>query len=59
MEPYLAFMPSDFLRFRLAYKHTDRSHQVMGPDDRGSARILDEILFQATFFLGAHTAHPF
>ncbi len=59
VEPYLAFMPSEFLRFRLAYKHTDRSHRVTGPDDRGSARILDEILFQATFFLGAHTAHPF
>jgi hypothetical protein len=59
VEPYLAFMPSDFLRFRLAYKHTDRSHRVSGPDDRGSARILDELLFQATFFLGAHAPHPF
>jgi type II secretory pathway pseudopilin PulG len=59
VEPYLAFLPSEFLRFRLAYKHTDRSHRVMGPDDRGSARVFDEILFQATFFLGAHPAHPF
>jgi hypothetical protein len=59
IEPYIAFLPSEFLRFRLAYKHTDRSHRVTGPDDRGSARVFDEILFQATFFLGAHPAHPF
>jgi hypothetical protein len=32
---------------------------VTGPDDRGSARVFDEILFQATFFLGAHPSHPF
>lgn len=25
----------------------------------GAARKVDEILFQATFFLGAHAAHPF
>ena len=59
VEPYLAFMPSEFLRLRLAYKHTERSHRFMGPDDRGSASIVDEILFQATFILGAHPAHPF
>jgi hypothetical protein len=59
VEPYIAFLPSEFLRFRLAYKHTDRSHRVTGPDDRGSARVFDEVLFQATFFLGAHPAHPF
>lgn len=59
VEPYIGFLPSEFLRFRLAYKHTDRSHRVTGPDDRGSARVFDEILFQATFFLGAHPAHPF
>jgi hypothetical protein len=59
VEPYVAFMPSEFLRFRLAYKHTDRSHRLSGPDDGGSARIVDEILFQASFILGAHPAHPF
>jgi hypothetical protein len=59
VEPYIAFLPSEFLRFRLAYKHTDRSHRVTGPDDRGSARVFDELLFQVTFILGAHPAHPF
>jgi hypothetical protein len=59
VQPYVAFLPSEFLRFRLAYKHTDRSHRVTGPDDRGSARGFDEILFQATFFLGAHPSPPF
>ena len=59
VEPYIAFLPSEFLRFRLAYKHTERSHRFVGPEDRGSARIVDEFLFQATFFLGAHPAHPF
>jgi hypothetical protein len=59
VEPYIAFLPSEFLRFRLAYKYTDRSHRFTGPDDRGSARVFDEVLFQATFILGAHPAHPF
>jgi hypothetical protein len=52
LTPYLTFMPSEFLRFRLAYKHTDRS-------DLGSPSSFDEVLFQATFILGAHPAHPF
>ena len=59
IEPYITFAPSEFLRFRLAYKHTERSHRVTGPDGRGSARVFDELLFQATFFLGAHPTHPF
>jgi hypothetical protein len=59
IQPYIAFSPSEFLRLRLAYKHTDRSHRLTGPDDRGSARVVDEVLFQATFFLGAHPVHPF
>ena len=57
VQPYIAFMPSEFLRFRLGYKHTERSHRVAA--DAGSGRIVDELLFQATFFLGAHPAHPF
>jgi hypothetical protein len=59
VEPYVAFMPSEFLMFRLGYKHTERSHPFMGTDGQGSARIVDEFLFQASFILGAHPAHPF
>jgi hypothetical protein len=50
-------MPSEFLRFRLGYKHTERSHRLAA--DAGSGRIVDELLLQATFLLGAHPAHPF
>jgi hypothetical protein len=59
VEPYLAYMPSDFLRFRLAYKRSERTGRglfVVGGED---ARIANEIFFQATFFLGAHQPHPF
>src|SRR5690242_10544023 len=57
--PYLAFMPSEFLRFRLGYKYTERTDRDGFTDNGGSARKVDEILFQATFILGAHPAHPF
>ena len=58
VEPYLTFMPSDFLRFRLAYKHTNRSdsHPLAVLLGR---RSFDEVLLQASFILGAHPAHPF
>ncbi|HEV8457824.1 MAG TPA: OmpH family outer membrane protein [Methylomirabilota bacterium] len=59
VQPYLSFMPSEFLRFRLGYKHTERSHRDGFTDNGGSARTVDEILAQATFILGAHPAHPF
>jgi len=59
IQPYVSFMPSDFLRFRLAYKRTDRSHRDGFTDNDGSARIVDEILLQASFLLGAHQPHPF
>ncbi len=59
VQPYVAFMPSEFLRFRLGYKHTERTHRVSDDDGRGSGRSMDELLFQATFILGAHPAHPF
>jgi hypothetical protein len=52
--PYIAFKPSEFLRFRLGYKHTERS-----ASSGLEPRTLDELLFQATFFLGAHPAHGF
>ena len=58
VEPYLTFMPSEFLKFRLGYKHTNRSDNhplavVLGH------RSFDEVLLQASFILGAHPAHPF
>ena len=59
VEPYLAFMPSEFLRFRLAYKHTERSHRHGFNDGGASARVLDELFLQATFLLGAHPVHGF
>lgn len=62
VQPYLTFKPSEFLRFRLGYKHTERSeccNYAGFVDNGGSARKVDEILFQATFLLGAHPAHPF
>lgn len=59
VEPYVSFFPSEFLRFRLAYKHTDRQQRVDFAGNGGSARLVDELLFQATFILGAHPAHPF
>jgi len=59
VEPYVTFWPSEFLRFRLAYKHTDRSERSPFNDTGGSARLVDELLFQASFILGAHPAHPF
>jgi hypothetical protein len=59
IEPYMSFFPSEFLRFRLAYKHTDRSHRDGFTLNDSSARKVDEVFFQGTFILGAHPAHPF
>jgi hypothetical protein len=59
LEPYVTFWPSDFLRFRLAYKLSERSQDVGFSTDQASARHVSELLFQATFLLGAHPAHPF
>ena len=59
IEPYISFWPSEFLRFRLAYKNTERTHRDGFDLNGGSARKVDEILFQASFILGAHPAHPF
>jgi hypothetical protein len=61
IEPYVSFWPSEFLRFRLAYKHTGRSPQTRDAFNLNgaSARNVDELLFQASFILGAHPAHPF
>jgi hypothetical protein len=54
LEPYVSFMPSEFLRFRLAYKYTESPGGAIGGP--GAA---NEVLFQASFILGAHPAHPF
>lgn len=59
IQPYVTFAPSDFLRFRLGWKHTQRDRGEPFTANDASARIADEILFQSTFFLGAHAAHPF
>jgi hypothetical protein len=59
IEPYISFWPSEFLRFRAAYKRTDRTHRDGFDLNGGSARTVDEVLFQASFILGAHPAHPF
>jgi len=59
VEPYITFWPSEFLRFRLAYKNTDRTHRESLDANGGSAKRVDEVLFQGTFILGAHPAHPF
>jgi len=59
IEPYLTFLPSEFLRFRAAYKHTERTHRDGFDANGGSGRVVDELLFQATFILGAHPAHRF
>ena len=58
-EPYITFWPSEFLRFRLAYKRTDRSQGLGFSANGASARHVDEIFFQGSFILGAHPAHPF
>jgi hypothetical protein len=58
VEPYLTFLPSEFLKFRLGYRHTNRSdsHPLAVLLGR---RNFDEVLLQASFILGAHPAHPF
>ncbi len=60
VQPYLSFMPSEFLRFRVGYKHTEgNTPGCCTNTDVGSARIKDELFFQSSFILGAHPAHPF
>jgi hypothetical protein len=45
----------------VGYKHTERSAQTRDAFNLNdsSARTVDEFLFQASFILGAHPAHPF
>jgi len=60
--PFLAYYPSEFLRFRLGYKQTTRSQccsYLDFQDTGGSAKQVSEYFLQATFIMGAHPAHPF
>jgi len=61
IEPYITFWPSEFLRFRLAYKNTERDRTQITPFNQNNttAKAVNEVFFQATFILGAHPAHPF
>jgi len=56
--PYVTFWPSEFLRFRLAYKHTDQRNSLFNANG-ATANSVNEVFFQASFILGAHPAHPF
>jgi hypothetical protein len=51
LSPYVQFKPSEFLRFRLQYKHTEGSGAV--------ARTAEELFLQGTFILGAHPTERF
>jgi hypothetical protein len=51
LSPYLQFKPSEFLRFRVQYKHTEGSG--------GTNRDADEVFIQGTFFMGAHPTERF
>jgi len=51
LSPYVQFRPSEFLRFRLQYKHTVETGSV--------SRENDEIFVQGSFVLGAHPTERF
>jgi hypothetical protein len=53
ISPYVSLFTTEFLRFRLGFKHTERSGISSGP------RTIDEVLLQGTFILGAHPADLF
>ncbi len=52
VSPYLTFKPSEFLRFRVQYKHSDGSGPVLGHE-------ADEVFFQGSFIIGAHPTERF
>lgn len=61
-QPFLAYYPSEFLRFRLGYKQTTRSQccsYLDFQDNGGSAKQVSEYFLQATFIMGAHPADRF
>ena len=51
LAPYVQYKPSEFLRFRLQYKHTEGTGAVQ--------RIADELFLQGSFILGAHPTERF
>jgi hypothetical protein len=51
ISPYLQFKPSEFLRFRAQYKHTEGTGAV--------ERVAEEFFLQGTFILGAHPTERF
>jgi len=62
VQPFLAYYPSEFLRFRLGYKQTSRSQccsYLDFQDNGGSAKQVSEYFLQATFIMGAHPADRF
>ncbi len=62
VQPFLAYYPSEFLRFRLGYKQTTRSQccsYLDFQDNGGSAKQVSEYFLQATFIMGAHPAERF
>lgn len=51
VSPYLQFKPSEFLRFRVQYKHSEGTGAV--------DRVANEFFLQGTFILGAHPTERF
>jgi hypothetical protein len=51
LSPYLQFKPSEFLRFRVQYKHTSGTGSF--------ERDADELFLQGSFILGAHPTERF
>jgi hypothetical protein len=51
ISPYLQFKPSEFLRFRVQYKHTEGNGSF--------ERSVNEVLLQGSFVLGAHPTERF
>ncbi len=50
LAPYLQYKPSEFLRFRVQYKHTTGA---------GPIRDADEVFFQGSFVIGVHPTERF
>jgi hypothetical protein len=51
VSPYFQFKPSEFLRFRAQYKHSEGTGAV--------ERVANEFFLQGTFILGAHPTERF